>query len=113
MTYLSDTRSRHWHFARASDKRKLERMQEKVLRTVFLDKTSTYEQLLVKANLPSLDNRRLQDILTLMYKVKDSMAPSYLCDLVSLSNKKYNLRKSDFNLPSFKTVSMLITRIYL
>ena len=93
-----------WHFARASDKRKLERMQEKALRTVFLNKTSTYEQLLVKANLPSLDNRRPQDILKLMYKVKDSKAPSFLCDLFSLSNKKYNLRNSDFDLPSFKTV---------
>ena len=93
-----------WHFARASDKRKLEHMQEKTLRAVFLNKTSTYEQLLVKAHLPSLNNRRLEDILILMYKVKDSKAPSFLCDLFSLSNKKYNLRNSDFDLPSFKTV---------
>ena len=93
-----------WHFARASDKRKLERMQEKALRAVFLNKTSTYEQLLVKAHLPSLNNRRLEDILILMYKVKDSKAPSFLCDLFSLSNKKYNLRNSDFDLPRFKTV---------
>ena len=79
-------------------------MQEKALQTVFLDKTFTYEQLLVKANLPSLNNRRLQDILILMYKVKHSMAPSYLCDLFRLSNKKYNFRNSDFDSPSFKTV---------
>ena len=102
-----------WHFARASDKRKLERMQEKALRTVFLNKTSTYEQLLVKANLPFLDNRRPQYILTLMYKVKDSMATSFLCDLLSLSNKKYNLRNSDFDLPSFKTVRFKKTFDYV
>ena len=38
-------RQKIWHFARASDKRKLERIQEKALWIVFLDKTSTYEQL--------------------------------------------------------------------
>ena len=84
--------------------RKLEHKGEKALATVVLNKTSTYEQLLVKANRPSLNNRRLQDILILMYNMKHSMAPSYLCDLFSLSNKKYNSRNSDFNLPSFRTV---------
>ena len=84
--------------------RKLEHKGEKALATVILNKTSTYEQLLVKANWPSLNNRRLQDILILMYNVKHSMAHSYLCDLFSLSNKKYNSRNSDFNLPSFRTV---------
>ena len=39
-----------------------------------------------------------------MYKMKNSMAHSYLCDLFSLSNKKYNLRNSDFEFPGFKTV---------
>ena len=38
-------RQKIWHFARASDKRKLERIQEKALWIVFFDKTSTYEQL--------------------------------------------------------------------
>ena len=83
--------------------RKLEHKGEnwKALATVTLNKTSTYEQLLVKANRPSLNNRRLQDILILMYNMKHSMAHSYLCDLFSLSNKKYNSRNSDFNLPRF------------
>ena len=81
--------------------RKLEHKGEKALATVILNKTSTYEQLLVKANWPSLNNRRLQDTLILMYNVKHSMVHSYLCDLFSLSNKKYNSRNSDFNLPRF------------
>ncbi|KAL9960975.1 hypothetical protein ACROYT_G034486 [Oculina patagonica] len=51
-----------WHFCRASDKRKLERTQERGLRAVFRDSKSTYEQLLKKANLKSLYERRLQDI---------------------------------------------------
>ena len=38
-------------FITASDKRKLKRMQEKGLRTVFNDNTSSYESLLKKATL--------------------------------------------------------------
>ena len=59
-----------WHFAMASDKRKLERIQERPLRVIYLDKTSSYEDLLKRANLDTLNERRLKDILFLMYKVK-------------------------------------------
>ena len=45
-----------WHFCRASDTHRLERVQERGLRAVFKDK-SNYQQLLVKAKLPSLYNR--------------------------------------------------------
>ena len=34
-----------WHFCKASDRRKLERVQERGLRTVFKDKQSCYEEL--------------------------------------------------------------------
>ena len=38
-----------WHFSKASDRRKLERKQERGLRAVFEDKHSSYEKLLAKA----------------------------------------------------------------
>ena len=43
-----------WHFCRASDTRKIERVQEKALRAVFIDKTSTYTKLLEMAGLCTL-----------------------------------------------------------
>ena len=46
-----------WHFCRESDRTKLERIQERMLRVTFNDKQSGYEELLVKANLLSLYNR--------------------------------------------------------
>ena len=49
-----------WHFCKASDRRKLERIQERGLRAVFKDKHSSYEKLLAKADIPSLYNRRLK-----------------------------------------------------
>jgi len=33
-----------WHFCKASDRRKLERIQERGLRAVFKDKRSSYEK---------------------------------------------------------------------
>ena len=43
-----------WHFCRASDTRRLERIQERGLRDVYKDTKSSYHQLLNRANLPTL-----------------------------------------------------------
>ena len=51
-----------WHFCRASDSRKLEQEQERALRAIYCDRSSSYEKLLNMANLCTLRNRRLQDI---------------------------------------------------
>lgn len=66
-----------WHFTRISDKRKLERIQEMALREIYPDKASSYKDLLKRANLDTLNERRLKDILFLMYKVKQQMVPGY------------------------------------
>ena len=50
LTYCSTV----WHFCKVADKRKIERLQEKALRVVCRDKSTPYAQLLIKANLPSL-----------------------------------------------------------
>ena len=68
----------------------------------FNDKQSGYEELLVKANLPSLYNRCIQDILILMYKVKLKLLrllPQTIYDLFTLSTSPYNIRNADFILP--------------
>ena len=68
-----------WHFCKASDARKLERVQERALRAVY-DRNASCKELLEKGRLSSLENRRLQDILILMYKVKNSLAPEHVCN---------------------------------
>ena len=93
-----------WHFCKQSDRRKLERVQERALRVVFNSKTESYEELLNRASLPSLYNRWLQDIAIVMFKVKNGIAPNYISDLFNSSSKGYSLRNADFNLPRFSTV---------
>ena len=93
-----------WHFCRASDTRRLERVQERGLRAVFKDKQSSYQQLLVKAKLPSLYNRRLQDVCILRYNISN-LYPRTICDMFLTNSHTYNLRQKDFYQPSFNTVT--------
>ena len=52
----------NWHFCKASDSRKIERLQERGLRPVYKDHHATYSELLKRAEPPTLKNRRLQDM---------------------------------------------------
>ena len=82
-----------WHFCRTSDSRKLERLQERGLRAVYRNKHATYSQLLERAKLTTLLNRRLQDICILMYKVKHRLCPNSNCNIFSDHTSGYNLRQ--------------------
>ena len=93
-----------WHFGNASDRRKLELIQDRALRAVYKTRSASYQEPLDGAKLPTLYNRRLQDIATLMFKVKHSLVPVNIYDLFNLKNTQYNLRNSAFQLPSFETV---------
>ena len=78
------------------DKHKLDRVQERALCVIYPDRTSSYEDLFKKANLDALNERRLKDILFLVYKVKHQMVPGYLEDIVKRNDlKPYILRNSD------------------
>ena len=90
-----------WHFCRASDSRKLERLQERGLRVVYNEKQASYLQLLERAKLPNLMSRRLQDICILMYKVKYKLCPSNICNIFKENSSKYNLRQSNFATPRY------------
>ena len=47
------------------------------------------------AKLPTLYNRRLQDIAILMYKVKNGLCPDYISRLFIIRNNQYNLRNNE------------------
>ena len=64
----------------------------------------SYQELLDRAKLPRLHNRLLQDITTLMFKVKHSLVSLNISGLFNLKSIKFNLRNSDFELPRFETV---------
>ena len=101
LTYCSTV----WNFCKASDSRKLERVQERALRAIYCDSNSTYPELLQRAKLPTLYNRRLQDIAILMYKVKNGLCPDYISSLFIIRRTQYNLRNNDFIIPRVNTTT--------
>ena len=93
-----------WHFCKALDTRKVERIQERALRIVYNSHSETYMNLLDRAKLPSLLNRRLQDIVILMYKVKYRLVPDFICDIFNTKSCTYNFRNQNFDIPRFNSV---------
>lgn len=59
------------------------------MRAVYRTKTYSYETVLEMAELPSLYNRRLQDIATYMYKIKNGLAPNSFNEIFSLKQSTY------------------------
>ena len=59
-----------------------------------------------RTKLPSLLNRRLQDIviLILLYKVKYRLVLDFIFDIFSTKSCKYNLRNQNFDIPRFNSV---------
>ena len=70
-----------WHFCKSSDKRKLERIQERALRVIYKPHSDKFEELLRRADILSLYNKRLQDITALMYKVKRGLVPDCVSNI--------------------------------
>ena len=94
-----------WHFCKKTDSNKLERLNERGLRAVYNDWRAPYSELLIRAKMSSLYNRRLQDIAILMFKVKNKLAPENISELFRVGNtERYSLRNSDFTLPRVNTI---------
>ena len=71
--------------------------------------TESYDTLLKRAKLTTLQ-KRLQDTVILMFKVKNKLTMNQIEDVFNINeentnSKIYNLRNADFVLPRFKTVT--------
>ena len=82
-----------WNFCSKGATTKLEKLNERALRFVYRDYSSSYEMLLKQSGYQTLLNQRLAKILTTVYKVANRQGVSEsLCDLVELRESNYNLR---------------------
>ena len=80
-----------WHYCGKRNSDKLEWINESCLCFIFNDCHSSYDKLLDNINCPSLPNRRIRDMLTLVYKSFHGLAPSYINELLIERNSSYNL----------------------
>ena len=83
-----------WNLCSKSATTKLEKLNERALRFVYRDYSSSYEMLLKQSGYQTLLNQRLAKIVTTVYKVVNRQGVSEsLCDLVELRESNYNLRR--------------------
>ena len=89
-----------WHFCSKYNTVKLEKIQERGLRFVYNDYSSSYEILLSKAGLCTLELGRLRAIAVEMFKAVNGLCPNYISDLIVHRNSGYNFRESlNVNIP--------------
>ena len=72
-----------WHFCGEANTKKIEKIQERALRFIYSDYSSSYESLLIKSPLPSLRVRRLRTIALESFKILNNLSPVYLNDLLT------------------------------
>ena len=93
-----------WHFCTASDRKKLERVNES-LRAVFCNWNLSYNDLLKRANFTTLYNKDLQDIAIFnVFKVTLKLLPKNILDLFSRTPCNHYPINSDFFIPCFNSV---------
>ena len=83
----------------------LEKLQERALRFVYLDKTSTYTELLKRGGFLSLSQYRLKHLAIEVFKCVRKINPPHLNDLFTEQTSSYNFRDQDKLVqPKFSTM---------
>lgn len=91
-----------WHSCSETNTKKIEKLQERALGFVYDDHVSTYDELLLRANVPSL--RRLRTMALETYKILHNLSPPCLTDLLNFINSKYNFRYTNIlQVPAVRT----------
>lgn len=72
---------------------KIENVNERALRYVYNDKHASYQHLLERIRLPSMESRRIQDMLLTIQNSISNKAPRAIRKLMNLRVFKYNLRR--------------------
>ncbi|XP_045191580.2 uncharacterized protein LOC123548413 isoform X3 [Mercenaria mercenaria] len=95
-----------WHFCSEYNTKKMEKLQERALRFVYNDYSSSYKELLTKVNLPSLHIRRMRIMAMQTYRIFNEISPVVLSDLVIKRNSSFNFRYSNIlQVPRVKTTT--------
>jgi hypothetical protein len=94
-----------WIFCGKKNGQKLEKIQERALRFVFSDSSTSYDALLKRANILPLSLHRLRFLAIEIYKCVNGSNPSYLNNLFSKRTIEYSFRDPNRLLqPKFNTI---------
>lgn len=80
-----------WYHCSARSRGKLEQLNKQTLRVVLDDQSSTYDELLRKLHMVTLEQRREQIILVIVYKCLHGAAPSNLRSYLQVRDTGSNI----------------------
>ena len=94
-----------WHFCSDCNTKKMEKAQERALRFVYEDFSSSYEDFLhKKTGIPSLHIRRMRIMAIEVFKILNELCPPVLSNLVQKRSSSYNFRYTNIlQVPTVKT----------
>ena len=93
-----------WLFCGKTNSNKLEKLQERALRSVYNDRASSYDELLSRSDMLCLSVFRLRFLAIEVYKCVKHENAEYLDELIVKKSTMYNLRDTDLlKQPRFKT----------
>ena len=81
-----------WQFCGEVNTKKIEKIQQRTVRFIYQDYTSSYDTLLGKSKLPSLKVRRLRAIALEAFKILNNQTPVYLSDILTYKPHSYPFR---------------------
>ena len=81
-----------WHNCMKSDSDRLDKLNERALRYIYSDQSSTYAGESTEGTSYTLADRRIQDMLILVFKAVNNLLPTYLSDLFIIRENIKNLR---------------------
>ena len=94
-----------WMFHNRTLDNRINKLQERALRLVHNDNTSSFCELLQKDNSFTIHHRNIQKLALEMHRVKHRIAPKIICELFNEANVPYNLRQDvSFRSYNVKTV---------
>ena len=85
-----------WHLCGKRNTAKIEKVNEGALRYVYNNKHAYYQHLLERIRLPSMESRRIQDMLLTIHNSISNKAPQAIRNLINLRSFKYNLRRQEY-----------------
>ena len=84
-----------WHFCSTPSTNKIEKVQERALRFVNIDFTSSRQDLLFSTSTAPLHVRRMKQMATEVFKIVNDMSSKYIKDLITIHNSSYNFRREN------------------
>jgi len=79
--------------------KKIENIQKRSLSSVFKDYSSSYRELILKANKPLLYVQPLRQISLEVYKIVNKIGPRHFNEMFNFREMSYDLRNSHTILP--------------